>query len=121
MLEGTANYLGMRWRQDENGVALGMGEYIGNLEEMDMKPVNGDLSLLDEGQVHMFKSMLAKLLWPVSHALPELAYAVSSLAQIKKGSICMDHLRHMHVVVATLRGMDCAGQAELVLPRVKEE
>ena len=28
LLEGTANYLGMRWRQDEEGVALDMGEYI---------------------------------------------------------------------------------------------
>ena len=42
LLVGTANYLGMQWRQDEDGVALDMGEYIGNLEEMDMKPVNGD-------------------------------------------------------------------------------
>ena len=44
--EGTANYLGMRRRQDEHGNALGTGEYIGNLEDMDTKPVNGDWPLL---------------------------------------------------------------------------
>ena len=59
-----------------------MGEYIGNLVDMDMKLVYGDLSLLDEGQVHVFISALAEVRWPVSHVLPELAYAASSLAQI---------------------------------------
>ena len=74
--KGTANYLGMRWTQDDRGVTLDMDEYIGNLTVMELKkPVQEEVKL-DDGAVHIFRSVLAKVRWPVSHVVPELAYAV---------------------------------------------
>jgi hypothetical protein len=108
---GTANYLGMRWKQDDQGVTLDMGEYIGNLTEMEIKkPTNEDLKLGD-GAVHMFRSTLAKVRWPVSHVVPELAYAVSSLAQVSPTALEWEQARQLNLVVVTLKKMAKASQA----------
>jgi hypothetical protein len=117
--QGTANYLGMRWKQDDQGVTLDMGDYIGNLTEMEIqKPTNEDMKLGD-GAVHMFRSTLAKVRWPVSHVVPELAYAVSSLAQVSPAALEWDQARQLNLVVVALKKMAKAGQAQIVLPRLR--
>ena len=73
--QGSANYLGMLWRQDDDRLVLDMGEYIDSPEEIGVKPAAGDLTPLDDGQIHMCKSVLAKVRWPISHVVPELTYA----------------------------------------------
>ena len=52
--KGLANYLGMRWSQNDKGVTLDMDDYIQNLTEMDMKSKD-ESSRLSEGAVHMFQ------------------------------------------------------------------
>ena len=52
LLEGTDNYLGTRWRQDAEIVALGMGECIDSLEEMSVRPASGDLPILNDEEVY---------------------------------------------------------------------
>ena len=114
---GTANYLGMRWKQDDQRVTLDMGDYIGNLTEMEMKkPTNEDVTLGD-GALHMFRSTLAKVRWPVSHVVPKLAYAVSSLAQVSPVALEWEQARPLNLVVVALKKMAQAGQAQIVLPR----
>ncbi len=48
---------------------------------------------LEDDGVHNFKSVLAKVRWPVSHVVPELAYGVSSLAQTSPQCLTWDHVR----------------------------
>ena len=53
------------------------------ITEMTMKNKGKQADLeekLDDDGVHAFSSVLAKVRWPVSHVVPELAYGVSSLA-----------------------------------------
>ena len=69
----------------------------------------------------MFKSTLAKVRWRVSHVVPEIADVVSSLAQIQKFFLSRDHVRQLNLVAVTLREMNQAGQAQIVLPRLKGE
>ena len=117
--KGTANYLGMRWTQDDRGVTLDMDEYIGNLTAMELKkPVQEEVKL-DDGTVHIFRSVLAKVRWPVSHVVPELAYAVSSLAQVGPTALTWEQARQLNLVVTTLKKMAQAGQARIVLPRLR--
>ena len=58
---------------------------------------------LDEYGVHAFRSVLAKVRWPVSHVVPELAYGVSSLAQTSPQSLNWDHVRRLNLVVKALK------------------
>ena len=117
--KGTANYLGMRWTQDDRGVTLDMDEYIGNLTVMELKkPVQEEVKL-DDGTVHIFRSVLAKVRWPVSHVVPELAYAVSSLAQVGPTALTWEQARQLNLVVTTLKKMAQAGQARIVLPKLR--
>jgi hypothetical protein len=109
----------MKWKQDDQGVTLDMGEDIGNLTEMEIKrPTNGDVTLGD-GAVHMFKSMLAKVRWPVSQDVPKLAYAVSSLAQVSPAVVEWEQARQLNLVAVVLKKMAKVGQAQIVLPRLR--
>ncbi len=63
----AADYLGMQWRQDDEGVTLDMGTCIEGITEKEAKKVKqagspqalSDLKLDADG-VHVFKSVLAK-------------------------------------------------------------
>ena len=81
--------MGTRWRQDDEGVTLDMDTYIEGIMEMEARKTKqagspkalSDLKLDADG-IHAFRSVLAKVRWPVSHVVPEFAHAVSSLAQV---------------------------------------
>ncbi len=76
---GAADSLGAQWKQDDEGVTLDMDTHIEGITEMEaMKAKHAgspqalsDLKLDADG-VHAFRSVLAKLPWPVSHVVPEL-------------------------------------------------
>jgi hypothetical protein len=91
-----------------------MDDYIKNLMEMEMQ--KGDTSSLDEDAVHMLRSTLAKVRWPVSHVVSDLAYAVSSLAQVSPTSLDWDRVRQLNLVIVTLKQMS---HAKIVLPKLR--
>jgi hypothetical protein len=117
--KGTANYLGMRWKQEDRGVTLDMDEYIGNLTAMELKKAVQDGAKLDDGTVHMFRGTLAKVRWPVSHVVPEMAYAMSSVAQVGPTALTWEQVRQLSLVVMMLKKMVQAGQARIVLPKMR--
>ena len=94
-----------------------MDDYIKDLTEMEMQ--KGDTSSLDEDAVHKFRSTLAKVRWPVSHVVPDLAYAVSSLAQVSPTSLDWDRVRQLNLVIVTLKQMSKNGHAKIVLPKLR--
>ena len=77
----VADYLGMQWHQDEEGVTVNMDKYMKGITEMKVKNKTDLEEKLDDDGVHAFRSVLANVRWPVSHVVPELAYGGSSLAQ----------------------------------------
>ena len=86
------------------------------LAEMDAQE-SGDSPDMDEDAAHKFRSTLAKVRWPVNHVVPDLAYPVSSLAQVSLKSLDWEHVRKLNLVVRTLKKMGQGSQAEIVLPR----
>ncbi len=79
--------------------------------------VLSDLNLDVDG-VHAFRGVLAKVRWPVSHVVPELAYAVSSLAQVSPQALNWDHARQLKLVVRTLKKVNGEGKAKIALPKI---
>jgi hypothetical protein len=116
---GAVNCLGRRWKLADRGVTLDLDEYIGNLTDMELKePIQEDMKLGD-GAVPMFRSTLAQVHWPVSHVVPKLAYVVSSLAQVGPTALTWKQVSQLNLVVVTLMKMVQAGQARVVLPRLR--
>ena len=74
---------------------------------------------MGDGAVHVFKSMLAKVRWPVSHDVPKLAYALSSLAQISPAVLKWEQARQLNLVAVVLKKMAKVSQAQIVLPRLR--
>jgi hypothetical protein len=62
--------------------------------------------------------LLAKVRWPVSHVVPELAYAVSSLAQVSPQTLNKDHVRQLNLVVRALVKACSSGNARIVIPKI---
>ena len=61
---------------------------------------------------------MAKVRWPVSHVVPELAYGVISLAQTSPQNLTWDHVRRLNLVVKALKRVSDEGKAKIVLPRL---
>jgi hypothetical protein len=124
LMTGTADYLGMQWSQDAHGVQVNMDVYIQGINELDVKaskPAGGDPPGLENEDVHMFRSVLAKVRWPVSHVIPELAYSVSALAQVRPQDLSEDHVKQLNGVVQALRKLSETGKAKVILPKINIE
>ena len=114
----VADYLGMQWHQDEEGVTVNMDKYMKGITEMKVKNKADLEEKLDDDGVHAFRSVLAKVRWPVSHVVPELAYGVSSLAQTSPQSLNWDHVRRLNLVVKAVKKASDEGKARIVLPKI---
>ncbi len=91
----VADYSGTQWRQCGQAVTLDMDTCI------KVKRAGVDLPKLDVAGVQVFRSVLAKACWPVN-VVPELAHAVSSLAQVSPQALDWDRVRQLNLVVRVL-------------------
>jgi len=112
------SYLGMMWRFGfENGVRIlyiHMDKYIEELTEMQIgRKDNGDRNL-EKAELTQYKSLLAKVRWPVARVAPQLAYSVSALAQGGDGKT-VTHVRALNELVKRLQTLKIDGGACLRL------
>ncbi len=86
----VADYSGMRWHQNEEGVTVNIDKYMKGTAEMKVKNKADLEEKLDDDGVQAFRSGLARVRWPASHVVLELAYGVSLLAQTSPPSLNWD-------------------------------
>ena len=112
------DYLGMQWQQDEEGVTLNMDKHMKGIMEMEGKTKGKQADLeekLEDDGVHNFRSVLAKVRWPVS---PDEPSGISSLTQTSPQCLTWDHVRRLNLVVRALKKASDEGKAKIVLPKL---
>ena len=108
----------MEWRQSSDHIVVTMDAYIDDINPIDVNKKELDDRLLNEKEKHTFASVLAKVRWPVNHIVPELAYAVSRLAQCRKAEITVGKMKDLNKLVLNLTAVKDAGRARMVLNKV---
>ena len=82
------DYLGMQWTQFQDAtIEVNMKQYVEGLQVHQISTEKPEKEILLEELKIVYKSLHAKLRWPVSHVIPECAYRVSALSQKSR-----DHL-----------------------------
>ena len=113
------SYLGMQWRQDDEGLHVDMDEYIRGLEAVPVNRTEDEDRKLGAMECHEYRSALAKLRWPVAHVLPELAYGVSRLAQHNVENITIGEMRKLNGLIQEAKKIQREGGAQLHLRKVE--
>ena len=97
------DYLGEEWWHLADRFEVTMHDYINKLEPHTLaRGVDEDRDLSSD-ELHEYRSLLAKLRWPVARLVPQLAYGVSALAQKDLRGRKVLHLKALNEIIAQLK------------------
>ena len=111
--EKAEDYLGMQWIQGKGFIMAHMDAYIEGLEPMDSKKGVPEETPLNELEKTEFKSTHAKLRWPVSHVVPELAYGLSALAQKSRDDLTAGDVTKLNALIKKVKEITANGGGRL--------
>ena len=73
-----------------------MHDYIEKLQPIRSKREDNDTRVMTPAEVQDFRSVLAKVRWPVARLVPQLAYGVSALSSQKNSN--ENHILHVRAL-----------------------
>eukprot|EP00959_Pyramimonas_sp_CCMP1952_P202077 4225549-Pyramimonas_sp.AAC.1 len=97
-----------------------MHEYIEKLP-IRIRRDEGDTRVMTPAEVQEFRSVLAKVRWPVARLVPQLAYGVSALSHKDSSEKQVLHIRALNELIDRLKGYDKQGLATLRLRKLNIE
>ena len=113
------DYLGEQWFRFEDRVEIFMNKYVRELYKHKFnKKDDIDDRDLTESEMHSYKSILAKVRWPVARIAPGLAYGVSALAQRNPKGRKVVHMKALNEIIDRLQDMDNKGKAKLIIRKI---
>ena len=111
-------YLGEHWYRHKEFIEINMHDYINKLQPINVKNGDDDARVMTPAEVKEFRSVLAKVRWPVARLVPQLAYGVSALAQKDSNEKQVLHMRTLNELINRLKEYDEQGLATLRLRKI---